>query len=132
MAKNTYILDACALIAFFNNEDGAETLHALFQEARLGHIEIIICAVNLCEVFYDCLRTRNAEVAHALLKDAEILPIKIFRNIGNDLIELAGKFKVEQKVSLADAFALGLTSRNRQYVGRRFCHRKAHSRLPFL
>jgi predicted nucleic acid-binding protein len=45
-----------------------------------------------------------------LLEDIERLPINIYRSIGNDLVAEAGKFKVEWKVSLADAFALGLTS----------------------
>lgn len=109
MANDTYVLDACALIAFFNGEDGAEKMHQLFQEARSEQINLIVSVVNLCEVFYDCLKTGNAETALAIIEDVRRLPVKICRDIGDDLMVEAGKFKVEHNISLADAFALGLT-----------------------
>jgi len=108
MAGDIYILDACALIAYFNDEDGAENISQLFEEANLGQIDLIISVVNLCEVFYDRLKAKDAEIALDFFEDIKLLPVSICRNIGDDLIAEASKFKVEWKVSLADAFALGL------------------------
>lgn len=109
MQKIIYILDACALIAFLNMETGAENLFQLFQEARLGVCNIMISVVNLCEVFYDCLRTKGIETALNLLEDVKLLPVCICREIGDELVLEVSRFKVEWKLSLADAFAAGLT-----------------------
>ena len=35
MARDIYVLDACALIAFFNDECGVEKVSQLFEEADL-------------------------------------------------------------------------------------------------
>ena len=108
MARDIYVLDACALIVFFNDECGAEKVSQLFEEADLGQIDLIMSVVNLCEVLYDRLKAKEPEAALDLLEDVRLLPISIYRNIGDDLLAEASKFKVEWEVSLADAFALGL------------------------
>lgn len=108
MEREIYVFDACALIAFLNNEDGAENAYMLLEKAGAGQIALIMSAVNLCEVFYDCLRGKGMEMALQLLQDIRLLPLNIFREIGDDLITEASRFKIEWKVSLADAFALGL------------------------
>jgi PIN domain nuclease of toxin-antitoxin system len=108
MARDIYVLDACALIVFFNDEYGAEKVSQLFEKADMGQIDLIISVVNLCEVFYDRLKAKDAEAALDLLEDMKWVPISICREIGDDLVAEASRFKVEWKVSLADAFALGL------------------------
>lgn len=108
MARDTYVLDACALIAFFNDERGAGKVSQLFDEADLGQIDLIISVINLFEVFYDRLKAEDAGAALELLEDIKLLPVSIYRDIGDDLVAEASRFKVEWKVSLADAFALGL------------------------
>lgn len=44
------VLDACAIIAFLRDEEGADVV----ESALLGS-ECVIHAVNLCEVYKDCL-----------------------------------------------------------------------------
>ncbi len=65
-------------------------------------------AVNLCEVYYDCLRVKNSKVADELLKAVEAMPLEIVTLIENRLLKEVGAIKATQKVSLADAFAIGL------------------------
>lgn len=112
MHKNIYVLDACSIIAFLNMEAGAGNLFGLFKEARLGNCIIMISVVNLCEVFYDCLKINGIETALKMLEDIKLLPIIICRDIGDELILEASIFKVNWKLSLADAFAAGLTKLN--------------------
>jgi len=106
MCSNIYILDACALIAFFNDEVGAERMENLFEKALRYEIRILMLIVNLCEVYYDCLRAKGLNAAEILLQDINQLPISVVREITDDMLKEAGKFKVDEKVSFADSFAL--------------------------
>lgn len=106
--KEIYVIDACALIAYFNDEDGADKVAYLFKEALRKEVEVLMPAINLCEVYYDCLRIKGEKKAKELLEKIELLPVSIQKTLENDLLMLAGKFKVEESVSLADSFALGL------------------------
>jgi PIN domain nuclease of toxin-antitoxin system len=54
------ILDACAVIAFFRNEVGAAGVEQyLLNPDRF----CLIHAVNLCEVYYDFLKSCGAQEA---------------------------------------------------------------------
>ncbi len=44
------ILDACAVIAYLRDEEGADTV-----ESALISEECCIHAINMCEVYKDCL-----------------------------------------------------------------------------
>jgi len=46
----TYILDACALIALFKRERGAEKVRALLDETLTGQTVLYMNVVNLIEV----------------------------------------------------------------------------------
>ena len=54
----TYILDACALIAFVNEEkgEGFEEVDVLIDRAVAGDIALCISGVNLVEVYYHCIK----------------------------------------------------------------------------
>jgi PIN domain nuclease of toxin-antitoxin system len=99
-----YLLDACALIAYFNEEEGADAVEALFEKKE----ETFISIVNAYEVYYDAYRTDGEEKAKELLADIEKLPLKIIRNIDREVIINAARFKVDFSISLADSIALGL------------------------
>ena len=48
----TYVLDACALIALFKNEQGSDKVKALLEEALADQTLIYMNTVNLIEVDY--------------------------------------------------------------------------------
>jgi PIN domain nuclease of toxin-antitoxin system len=99
-----YLLDACALIAFFNKEEGADVVESLLENEE----EVFVSIVNVYEVYYDACRADGEEKAKELLADIEKLPIKIIRNIDREVIIKAARFKVDFSISLADSIALGL------------------------
>jgi len=99
-----YLLDACALIAFFNKEEGADVVESLFENEK----EIFVSIVNVYEVYYDACRADGEEKAKELLADIEKLPVTIIRNIDKEVIIKAARFKVDFSISLADSIALGL------------------------
>ncbi|MCI0496630.1 PIN domain-containing protein [candidate division KSB1 bacterium] len=108
MKKEISVIDACALIAFLNNESGAEKVQMEFQKAVTGETEIFMHVINLYEVYYDCWKVKGKVKAHEFLTEITNLPITIERRISNLLLSEAGYFKVNEKVSLADSIALGL------------------------
>ena len=66
-----FVLDACALIAFFNDEQGADRVDQLITQAEAGEAQLYVASVNLYEVYYDALRRGAAEKAEELLKASE-------------------------------------------------------------
>jgi len=106
-----FVLDACALIAYFHDEVGAERLEQLLDQAHLDEIELYVASVNAYEVFYDALRRTGSERANELLADVYSLPLSVVETIDQVLIQLAGRFKVTYRMSLADSLALALAGR---------------------
>jgi predicted nucleic acid-binding protein len=109
-AVNHYVLDACGLIAFFNDEQGAEKVEQLFNQAGEGKVELYAHAINLYEVYYDALRHGSSEKAEELLGDLYHLPITIVENLDRPLMRLAAQFKINHRMSVADSFALALAA----------------------
>lgn len=99
------VLDACALIAFLNDEPGAEIVTAVLEDAASVEMSVI----NLLEIAYDSIRrSGEPQAAQELLNVVYQLPIKIHSRIDNEVFQHAARFKASFRISLADAFALAL------------------------
>jgi PIN domain nuclease of toxin-antitoxin system len=105
-----YVLDACALIAYFNDEVGAEKVEELLERARQGEAQLYVAAVNAYEVYYDSLK-RDAGQAQQLLEDVYAMPLTMVEPLDRSLMQSAGEFKTKHRISLADSIALGLSRR---------------------
>ena len=46
----TYVIDACALLAFLNDEPGANVLDALLQQAKSGEYTLFMPKLNILEI----------------------------------------------------------------------------------
>jgi predicted nucleic acid-binding protein len=101
----TFIFDACALIAFVNEEkgEGYEAVETLLNRAAAGEITIYMSIVNLVEVYYHCLRRDGEETTVRIMRNVEELPITVIDTIGAVYHETA-RFKARYPMSLADAF----------------------------
>jgi PIN domain nuclease of toxin-antitoxin system len=101
------VLDACALIAFLNDEAGAELVAAALQEVPT----VEMAAINLLEIAYDAVRRTGLPAAARDVLDAvRELPISIRWDIDHAVIESAASFKVSFRISLADSVALALAA----------------------
>jgi len=87
-----YVFDACALIAYFNDEVGAEVVEDLLTRAREQGTQLYVAAVNVYELFYDCLK-RDAATAQQLVDDIYDLPLTVVEVLDRLLMEYAGGFK---------------------------------------
>lgn len=108
-AVTAYVVDACALIAFFRDEPGGEQMEHLFSQ-ETDH-RFLIHAVNLGEIYYDTVRVSGSAVAMELFKDIESLPITVIWNIDEPLLIAVGRFKTQYRISYADAYVLALAER---------------------
>ena len=101
-----YVLDACALIALFSYEDGAEKVASIYKDANNGNAKIMMNAVNLLEVYYDFYRAYSKETADVMIAQVEASIINVITDINKTLLTEAGRLKATYKISLADSFAL--------------------------
>jgi PIN domain nuclease of toxin-antitoxin system len=101
------ILDACAIIAYLRDEVGADVV-----ETALNNDECIVHALNLCEVYKDCLvRGDDKRIADQLLLDLQSIGLYSCEEMDEKLWKNAALLKSKHKMSLADCFALSLASR---------------------
>lgn len=97
------VLDACALIAFFNDEPGAEIVASALRDVP----SVELAAINLLEIAYDAIRrTGETTAAREILEAVRHLPIRIRWDLGEAVLESAAQYKATSRISLADAIAL--------------------------
>jgi len=108
--KENFILDACALIAFFKQEPGSETVIPFFDRAEDDEILLSMHKLNVLEVYYGFYRDDGKEQAEAVLGDTLSLPIKIVDDLDDALFREAGRLKASYDISFADSIALALAS----------------------
>ncbi|MCL2557373.1 MAG: PIN domain-containing protein [Treponema sp.] len=80
--QNSYVLDACALIAFFKREEGWECVSDLIEKSLLGELRLIMSKYNLLEVYYGFYGNDGREKAEEILLDVLSLPIRIVGEAG--------------------------------------------------
>jgi len=108
--SKSYVMDACALIAFLRNEPGADIVTDLLRDAEVGHITVYMNRLNLLEVYYDAYRVdgkQNADIEQKLIQK---LPITIRAGLSDATFLEAGRMKASYKMSLADAVAVAEAS----------------------
>jgi predicted nucleic acid-binding protein len=99
----TYILDACAIIAYFKGEEGGDKLVALMEDETS---KILMHYINLGEVYYNVPKVDGKEEAERMIDDVFKLPIEFRDTISIELLREAGQFKTTYKISYADSFVL--------------------------
>ncbi len=109
MAKKAkaYVLDTWAVIAYLEDEPSAEQVEELIATAHEEQIPIYMSVVNVGEVWYTLAREVSEEEANAGVKMLSDLRIQ-FENVDWELTQEAARFKSQNKMSYADAFAAAL------------------------
>jgi uncharacterized protein with PIN domain len=109
-AESLFVLDACAVVAFLEDEPGAEIVEALLLD---GDHRCVIHGINACEVYYDLYRRTGEERANKLAKVLADHGVAVEESLSAGLWQAAGKIKAEwRRVSLADCVALALAIRD--------------------
>jgi predicted nucleic acid-binding protein len=98
-----YVLDACALLAFLNDEAGGDIIGDLLKKAADGECSLTMSIINLLEVHYGNIRSMGAEKAAIILGGILIAPIRIISTVSVPVFREASRLKASYKLSLADA-----------------------------
>ena len=114
----TKVLDSWALIAFFEDEPAAEQVEKLLSQAADEKHQLLLCAVNWGEIYYNTLREVSLEAAEQKAQEIASLPIDLI-GVSDDLTlaRQAAIFKATRKLAYADCFAAALAKlRNAELV----------------
>jgi ribonuclease VapC len=103
----THVLDASALMIFFEDRAGALAVEEMLGKAADAKCPLLMSVVNWGEVYYSVWRTRGERVANGKLLEIAQLPIEIIdADLG--LTRLAASLKAEHNLPYADCFAAAL------------------------
>ena len=105
------IIDASALIHFFQKQYGYEKVKLLFDQASQHDRKILMSSVNWGEVYGFTLKILGQAALQGLLTAMEALPIEIVPADGL-LAQEAGHYKADRGLPYADAFAAALTKQH--------------------
>jgi predicted nucleic acid-binding protein len=104
---SVFVLDACALIAYFAKENGAENIKSILKEAiDTTNTKIFMNKVNLLEVYYDVIKKYSEHEADKMLETVKEMPVEIIKELEDAVFKKAGYLKAKYKISLADSLAL--------------------------
>jgi PIN domain nuclease of toxin-antitoxin system len=103
----TYVLDACALLAFLNDEPGAEAIEDLLNQSAVEESAVFMSIINLLEVFYGQLKKKGPEIAQVVLSVVNAYSVTIIDTISDLVFHEAARIKAHYKCSLADAIGIG-------------------------
>lgn len=104
------VFDACSLIAFFRDEPGANVVKNYLTEENYTKM---VHSINLCEVYYDFLKSDGQAIAQSMIDDVFDLDISIKSDLTMDFWKQVGQYKADiKRISLADCFALTLANRH--------------------
>lgn len=103
------VLDASALMTFFEDRPGADKVEDLIQLSIEGQRELLMSVVNWGEVYYSTWRAKGPGVARKVLEDLEQLPLEIV-DADLELTRAAAELRAEHKFPYTDCFAAALAA----------------------
>jgi len=101
------VLDASAVMTFFEDRPGAEKVEELIRLGVEGKRQLFMSVVNWGEVYYSIWRAKGPGVARKAIEDIAQLPLEIV-DADLDLTHTAAELRAEHKLPYTDCFAAGL------------------------
>lgn len=103
----TYILDASALLDFFEDGPGASRVEQIFSAAHRQENTVSVSVVNWGEVFYNLWQHHGEERARTGIGRLSRLPIEVVP-VDEEQALKAGEIKALHKISFVDCMAAAL------------------------
>lgn len=101
-----FVLDACAIIAFLNDEEGTQKVEQLLWQCNRASNTLFMHEINLLEIYYGVYRDGSKELAEQTYIKVLNMPIKVVTGLRKNVFKEAGRLKAVYKISLADSIAL--------------------------
>jgi uncharacterized protein len=103
------VLDASALITFFEDRPGADKVEEMIQLGVEGKRQLLMSVVNWGELYFSTWRSKGPGVARKILDDIAQLPLEIV-DADIELTRAAGELRAEYKLHYTDCFAAALAA----------------------
>ena len=103
-----YVFDASALIAYLRNEPGAESVEGLLKDTENS---CQVHGLNLCEVYYDFLRSADEATAENVTQGLIGIGLSICEDMDEAFWKEVARLKARHRISLADCCCLALARR---------------------
>jgi predicted nucleic acid-binding protein len=103
-----YVLDSYAMIAFFEDEPGAQAVASLLRELLANRAKGYMSVVNWGEIYYSVMREQGLVEAETVLSQFEKYPIELV-DADQTLTRQAAKLKGAYRIAYADCFAAALS-----------------------
>ena len=105
-----YVMDSFALIAYFEDELGAEKVAEILALLIDRKAKGFMCVINWGEIYYSTMREQGIEAAEDVLTQFNRYPIQLVE-ADRRLTYEAAKLKALYKIAYADCFAAALALR---------------------
>jgi uncharacterized protein len=101
---DAFVLDTSAMLALWNDEDGAATVEKILREKQ-DHRKIYISFMTFMECRYRVWKAMGRDAADEILRALSILPI-IRIDVDDALLLVASELKAQYPISVADSWIL--------------------------
>lgn len=101
------VLDSYALMAFFEDEPGADFVRGLIHKAVENDTTLLMSIVNLGEIWYSIARNNSPELADQYVNEIRGMGIEIV-DVDWVVTRQAAVYKAGGNISYADCFAAAL------------------------
>ena len=108
----TKVLDAYALMVFFEDEPGADLVRGLLLKAEESDLKLLMSVVNLGEVWYSIARSTSPETADQTINEINGMAIELV-DADWPLTHQAAIYKAKGNIAFGDCFAAAL-AKNRK------------------
>ena len=103
-----YVLDSYAMIAYFEDEPGADRVALVLKQLIGGKGKGFMSVVNWGEVYHNTMREQGISEAERVIVQLDKFPIQII-DVNKELAYEAAKLKGEFRIAYADCFAVALS-----------------------
>lgn len=101
-----YILDTFAVIAYLNDEEGADKVEELLNKAKEGKIKLFMHAINLGELYYNIFKKEDETKAISAYSKVKQYPVEFIEDLSEPFLLKTATLKGTYPISYADAFAV--------------------------
>ena len=105
-----YIIDSYAIIAFFEDEPGANRVASILNDMINRKSKGYMSVINWGEIYYNTFRVQGEAAALSAITQLARYPIEIVE-ANQELTYQAVKLKARFKIAYADCFAAALAGR---------------------
>ena len=111
----TYVLDACAVLRYIDDEAGADVVEFCLQEVIDGKAQCIISSIQWSEIFHVILKRHGQTGCELAMIEVRALKLRIEAATSSHA-ERSAMIRYLRGIHFADAFAVELASASADHV----------------